>query len=172
MINFKGTSETVNPVKERNPFPSDVPDIVLVFTNGTAYYTISDDEVNSLFMSHKSVLQDEKYFDAFYSILEDLTKHEYSHSGLYFAYFLIVIIPLALAALITGLIKPHHKLDPKPHYRQYTKEKLNNGSECKLVNRSVRVVYHNESSGSSSGGGFSGGGGGGGGHSGGGGGFF
>ncbi|MCQ2533924.1 MAG: TPM domain-containing protein [Clostridia bacterium] len=143
-----------------------------LFTNGTAYYTLSDDEVESIFMKYKSTLQDEEYYDAFFMILRELQKHDYTSFGLYFAYLLIILIPMFLAWIVTLLIKPHHKLDIKPSYSTYTAEKISNGSVCTLKKRSVRVVVHESSTGSSSGGGGFSGGGGGGGHSGGGGGFF
>lgn len=142
-----------------------------LFTNGTAYYTLSDEEVQEIFMAHKSVLQEERYYDAFYMILRELQKHEYSSGALYLAYLMIILIPMALAWIVTSLIKPHRKLDPKPGFNEYAADIANNGSSCVLKKKTVRIVTHESSSGSSSGGGFSGGGGGGG-HSGGGGGFF
>lgn len=141
-----------------------------LYTYGTAYYSVSDDECSSLFRSQKEKLSNGQYGSAISIILRRLDSYDFHSTGLVLTYGLSIGAPLLLALIITFLCTAKNKLDPIPPSAEY-KEK----AKCKILfNGDVFVrkttrVYHHESSG---GGGGHGGGGGGGGHSGGGGGRF
>lgn len=141
-----------------------------LYTFGTSYYAMDDDEVQSLFVKHKKELSAEKYYDVTLDFFEDLKGYEYEN----LAYVLIItlFLPAIVAWIMARLISGGKALDPVPIGNTYLRAKQN--IEAKDVMIKQTKTYHPPSSSSgSSGGGFSGGGGGGGGgHSGGGGGFF
>ncbi len=142
-----------------------------LYTYGTAYYSVDDEECTALFRGQKSILADGNYADAIANIMRRLDSYDFHSTGLVLTYALSIGVPLILALIVTALCTMKGKLDPVPASAQY-KEK----AKCKiLVNgddflRKTTRVYHHESSSGGGGGGH--GGGGGGGHSGGGGGRF
>lgn len=143
-----------------------------LYTYGTAYYTVDDDKCQRLFGKYKSELQDEDYFEAISSILEDLDDYDYHSTGLVVTYGCSMIIPLLLAALITFLCTKKQSLDLAPGSAQYiVRKKCNVIENTDVFLRKSTRVYHTSSGGGGGGGGGHGGGGGGG-HSGGGGGRF
>ncbi len=135
-----------------------------IYTYGTAYFTIDDDECTSIFQRYKSDLSDEEYGDAVKSILDDLEDYNWHAGGLVFTYFFSLVIPAVIALILTLLFYRSKKLDRKPITSRYRTGYENLGTSDRFLKKTV-VVSSN-----SSGGG--GGGGGGGGHSGGGGGRF
>jgi hypothetical protein len=137
-----------------------------LYTYGTAFFTVDNEECNTLFTRYKKDLQNENYFDAISSILEDLDEYDFHSTGLVVTYGACIIIPLIIAGLVTLFCVANKKLDPKPNSSEYidreqskTLEKSDN-----FIRKTVSVYHTSSSSG--------GGGGGGGGHSGGGGGRF
>lgn len=145
-----------------------------IYTYGTAYYTIPDEDISLLFKKYKPELADGQYASAFEGFFNYLTDRDYTSVFLYVMYFLIIAIPVILAWIISksqGL--GNHALDPKPPYTKYQTERVDRKSKVVIVKRTVKEYYNNESGSGLSGGGLSGGGGfSGGGHSGGGGGRF
>ena len=153
-----------------------------LYTYGTAYFSVTDEDCNMLFSRYKGELQTQEYFVAIYNIMCDLDAVDYHSTGLVMTYGSSIIIPMILALIITFACTHKGKLDTIPKSVQYIDR-----SKCKTIEQSDEYVrqstrvYRNESSsggGGFHGGGFSGGGGGGfgggggGGHSGGGGGRF
>ena len=139
-----------------------------IYTYGTAFFSVDNEECQSLFGKYKPELKSAQYFDAIDHILDDLQDYDYHSSGLIVIYGACIIIPLLLAGLITLLCTFRRKLDKAPNSSTYIDRPNSKAIETTdtFIRKSTRV-YHTSSS---SGGG--GGGGGGGGHSGGGGGRF
>ena len=145
-----------------------------MYTNGTAYFAVSNDECDSIFRRYKSQLSEEEYFDAISSVLGDLNHYSFSSFG--FVTFICLILPMGFALIVCGIALRKGKLDPAPKYKEYLEGTDQVKSEEEFLRQKVVVTYDSDSS-SGGGGGFSGGGGGfsgggGGGHSGGGGGRF
>ena len=142
-----------------------------LYTYGTAYYSVSDEECQSLFSSHRDELSNEQYYEALSGIMRRLINTDFHSDGLTFIYCLCALIPLILALLITWICTFRKNLDKVPGSNEYIVRK-----ECMDIEnrddfiRKTTQVYHTSSS--SGGGGGGGHGGGGGGHSGGGGGRF
>lgn len=138
-----------------------------IYTYGTAYFAIDDDECYELFSSQRNLLGNEEYFDAISNIMDDLRDYNYESTAL--VTFFCLIIPAGLALLITAIATTPRSLDKKPESKFYQTP----DSSIVLNDRvtKTRKIRHESSSGGgySGGGGFSGGGGG---HSGGGGGRF
>ncbi len=147
-----------------------------LYTYGTAYFSVSDEECQGIFNQERGLLSDECYYEAIYNILLDLDEYDYHSAGLVICYGVSIIVPLLLALVITLLCTHRKKLDPVPASKEYLVRKNSKvvEKEDKFIRKSVSVIRHE----SSGGGGFHGGGGGGGfgggggGHSGGGGGRF
>ena len=143
-----------------------------MFTNGTAYFAVSNDECDSIFRRYKAQLSDEKYFDSIAGVLQDLKRYDFNSFG--FVTLICLGIPFGIALLITlaGLRKG--RLDAAPKYKEYLEGATDVAATEKFLRQKVVVHYDSDSSGGGGGGfssgGFSGGGGGGGGFSGGGGG--
>ena len=139
-----------------------------LYTYGTAYFAVSDDECMSLFRSQKSLLSDGQYYDALENILDDLDGYDYRNTSS--VTFFCLIIPAGLAFVITLICTASKGLDKKPQAKQYKTPESSLELSDKVT--SVKRIYNppSSSSGGGGGGGFSGGGGGG--HSGGGGGRF
>ena len=147
-----------------------------LYTYGTAYFSVSDEECQMLFNRNRSSLQNEDYFVAIYNLMCDLDEYNFHSTGLVVVYSVCIIIPLLLAAIVTLICTFARSLDKKPQSVEYIDR-----SSCNTVDRTdnflrktTRVYHTSSSSGGGGGGGFhgGGGGGGGGGHSGGGGGRF
>lgn len=146
-----------------------------LYTYGTAHFSVDDDDVMSIFRSHKGDLTSQKYYDAINGILGDLNRYSYQNQSA--VVFFSLIIPAALAALIAFVGVRSKKLDPKPRVEQYVDRSQTDVAVTDKLVRTRRIVMSDNDGGGSgfSGGGFSGGGfsgGGGGGFSGGGGGRF
>ena len=138
-----------------------------IYTYGTAYFAIDDDECVSLFNSQRSLLSSGDYYGALNRILRDLKDYNYSSTGA--LTFFCLIIPAGIAWVITMIATSSKSLDKKPDSKQYRASKSTlDRKEKVLKSRRIRQ----ESSGGYSGGHSGGGGFGGGGHSGGGGGRF
>lgn len=141
-----------------------------LFTFGTSYYAMDDDEVQSLFVKHKEEFSSENYYDATLAYFEDLKAYDYEN----LSYILIItlFLPAIVAWIMARLISGGKALDPVPIGNTYLRAKKE--IEAKDVMIKQTKTYHppSSSSGSSGGGGGGFSGGGGGGHSGGGGGFF
>lgn len=135
-----------------------------IYTYGTAYFTLDDDECNSIFGRYRRDLTEERYSRTVNNILDDLDGYNWHGGGVIFTYFLSLVVPLAAAFVLTIIFFRKNKLDKRPDTAHYRQGFVNLGTSDKFRNRTVTVTY------SSSGGGH--GGGGGGGHSGGGGGHF
>ena len=136
-----------------------------IYTYGTAYFAVDDDECTELFRDQKDLLSNGEYYEAISNILDDLRDYDYDNLG--YVSFFSLIIPAILALFLTWIVTSPNSLDKKPESKHYS----TGGSNIMLTDRVTRTrrIRHE----SSSGGGFSGGGGfGGGGHSGGGGGRF
>ena len=136
-----------------------------IYTYGTAYFAVDDDECTELFRGQRDHLSNGEYYEALSNILDDLGDYDYENMG--YVSFFSLIIPAILAFLATLIATTPRSLDKKPESKFYS----TSDSKLELVDNVVRTrrIKHESSSG---GGGFSGGGGGGGGHSGGGGGRF
>ena len=138
-----------------------------IYTYGTAYFAIDDDECTELFQSQRSRLSEGDYYGALENIFDDL--EDYDYESVAPMTFFCLIIPAVLSLFITWLFTSPRGLDKRPASKKYSVP----GKGIELSDSVVRTrkIKHE----SSSGGGFSGGGGvsgGGGGHSGGGGGRF
>ena len=148
-----------------------------LYTYGSAYFAVSNDECQQIFQHHRSDLQDEDYAEAVEAIMDDLMEYEYHMTGLLIIYGCSIIIPLIIAFLVAFVGTYNGKLDAVPVSSKYLDRKASTAieREDEVLRKSTRV-YRNTSSGGGGGfvggggGGFSGGGGGG--HSGGGGGRF
>ena len=148
-----------------------------LYTYGSAYFAVSDDECSQLFQSHRYLLETEDYSGAVEGIMDDLMEYEYHMTGLVIVYGCSIIIPLIIAFLVAFVGTYNGKLDPVPESKRYLDKQSSTKieREDEVLRKSTRV-YRNTSSGGvggfsgGGGGGFSGGGGGG--HSGGGGGRF
>lgn len=137
-----------------------------IYTYGTAYFAIDDDECTSLFQKQRSRLSDCDYYGALTRIFDDL--EDYDYESVAAVTFFCLIIPALASLFITWAVTSPRGLDKKPVSKKYS----SGGEGLKLTDRvtKTRKIKHESSSG---GGGFSGGGfSGGGGHSGGGGGRF
>lgn len=142
-----------------------------LYTYGTAFYAISDDDCSDLFRSHKSELQAGEYYEAVDGILDDIEDDfDFTGGGVAFMNGLVAVIPLVIAAIATALVTTGRSLDKAPRSNRYKASVTDKGDEDIFIKKTV-VETVNSGGG---GGGFSGGGGGGfsGGHSGGGGGRF
>ena len=155
-----------------------------MFTNGTAYFAVSNDECDYIFRRYKAQLSDEKYYDSIAGVLQDLRKYDFNSFG--YVSLVCLGVPFIIALLITlaGLRKG--RLDAAPKYKEYLEGATDVAAHETFLRQKVVVTYDSDSSGGGGGfsggggggfsggggGGFSGGGGGGGGHSGGGGGRF
>ena len=146
-----------------------------MYTNGTAYFAVSNEECDSIFRSYKAELTAGEYSEALNLVFDRL--HHYSFSSLAFVTFICLILPMLFAFIISFLSLRKGKLDPAPQYKEYLEGTNQVESNENFLKQKVVVTYDSDSS--SGGGGFSGGGGGGfsgggggGGHSGGGGGRF
>ena len=139
-----------------------------IYTYGTAYFAIDDDECTDLFRSQKNRLSEGDYYGALVNIFDDL--EDYDYESVAPMTFFCLIIPALLSLFITWIVTSPRSLDKRPASKNYSTR--GEGLGLKLSDKVVktRKIRHE----SSSGGGFSGGGfsGGGGGHSGGGGGRF
>ncbi|MBO4578926.1 MAG: TPM domain-containing protein [Clostridiales bacterium] len=149
-----------------------------LYTYGTAHFSVDDDDVMDIFRSHKGDLSSQKYYNAIYGILNDLTHYNYQNQSA--VVFFSLIIPAALAALIAFAGVRSKRLDPKPRVEQYMDREQTEVEVTDKLVKTRRIVMSDGGGGGGSGfsgGGFSGGGGGfsgggGGGFSGGGGGRF
>ena len=142
-----------------------------LYTYGTAYYSIDDDECNRIFRGHMYELSSEEYYDAIYGIEEDLRGYEYDNWGA--VIFFTIVIPAALAGILTVSIARSPSLAKMPTVERYKDPHFKIESEDIKTKTTKRYVGSSSGGGSGfsgGGGGFSGGGGGG--HSGGGGGRF
>lgn len=137
-----------------------------IYTYGTAYFSIDDEECTEIFQSHKKELQDQEYGKVIKSILKDINGTGINSMGIGALYFFSLIVPLILAFFISWGSSKNKRLDRRPNSTKYKKTHYDRGDQDTYLRKSVVVTHHS----SSSGGG--GGGGGGGGHSGGGGGRF
>lgn len=146
-----------------------------LFTFGTSYYAMDDEEVQDLFVRHTEEFKSENYYDATVKYFDDLKDYEYEN----LAY--IVIFTLIIPAVVAWLIARHQsggkKLDPVPIGKTYLKAQKSIEKTDEMIKQTKKYDPPSDSGGGGSssgsysgGGGFSGGGGGG--HSGGGGGFF
>ncbi len=131
-----------------------------LYTYGTAHFSVDNDDVGSIFRSHKQDLSAQKYYDAIYGILNDLNHYDYQNqSGVI---FFSLIIPAGLAALIAFAGVRSKKLDPKPRVEQYVDRDQTNVNVSETLTKTRRIVMSDGGGGGGfSGGGFSGGGGGG-----------
>lgn len=136
-----------------------------IYTYGTAYFAIDDDECNKIFASQRTELSNGEYYQALENIFGKLGK--YNYESVEIMAFFTLVIPALLSLLITWLCTSPPGLDKKPKSKEY--EVSSEGLNLKETLVKTQRIRHE-----SSGGGFSGGGGGGGGggHSGGGGGRF
>ncbi|MCR4669569.1 MAG: TPM domain-containing protein [Saccharofermentans sp.] len=147
-----------------------------LYTYGTAHFSVDDDDVSSIFYSHKSELSSQQYYSAIDGILNKLSGYNYQNQSA--VVFFSLVIPAGLAALIAFTGVRSKKLDPRPRYEKYLSGKNTNVTPSEKLVKTRRIVMSDDSGGGGfSGGGFSGGGGGfsgggGGGFSGGGGGRF
>lgn len=142
-----------------------------LYTYGSAYYSVSDDECSALFQRQKATLKEQNYAQAVRSIMRDLDSYDYHTSGLVMIYACSIGLPLILTLIITAVITMKSHLDPIPASLQYKEKKKS--AVIERVDQFVRKTTRSYTSSSSGGGGGGGGfGGGGGGHSGGGGGRF
>lgn len=139
-----------------------------LFTNGSAYFAVSNSECDRIFRTYKQQLSDGDYSGAIVNVLGKLG--DYSFSGFGYVTLVCVGIPLFFAAIICLIALRKGKLDAAPKYKEYLEGATGTESSEKFLRQRVVVTYHTESSGGGGGGGYHGGGGGGGGHSGGGGG--
>ncbi|MBR5387430.1 MAG: TPM domain-containing protein [Clostridiales bacterium] len=139
-----------------------------IYTYGTAYFAIDDDECYHLFNQQRQQLSDADYFGALENIFGKLD--DYDYESVSSMVFFTLLIPALLSFLITWLCTSPKGLDKKPKSKVYEAASEGMDFNDKLVR--TRKIRHESSGGG--GGGFSGGGGGfgGGGHSGGGGGRF
>ena len=145
---------------------------IRLFTNGSAYYSVDNDQCVDILWNNRDVLQDEDYAGGIQGIIKDLSRYDYENYGL------ITIIamfgPMIMAFIVCACALRKGKLDKAPKYKEYLEGADNVTSDEKFLRQTVTVSYDSDSS-SGGGGGFSGGGGGfsggggGGGHSGGGG---
>jgi len=140
-----------------------------LYTYGTAYFAVSDDDCNDLFKSHKKELSNQEYFNVYKDLLDELD--EFNYSSMTPVTIICLIIPAIITALISLYATAGASLDPKPASKQYK------SAECTMRVENILTKSEKKYTPSSSGGsGISGGGGGfsggGGGHSGGGGGRF
>ena len=140
-----------------------------LYTNGTAYYGISDDEADDIFRSHKSDLADENYGTAIYDVLKDVSKHDFNDGFVFFMSNIALLFAIPLAYIFTRMIGTSKALDKAPVSSQYRVSRDTSGFKDEFLRKtSTTVRVSSSSSGGGGGGGFSGGGG----HSGGGGGRF
>ena len=142
-----------------------------IYTYGTAYFAIGDDECTSMFQRQRNELSEGNYCEALENIFDDLEDYDYESVAV--MSFFCLIIPAGLALLVTLIATSAKPLDKKPESQRY----IDGKPDIKLTDRVTKTqkIRHESSSGggiSSGGGGFSGGGFSGGGHSGGGGGRF
>lgn len=142
-----------------------------IYTYGTAFFAIDDDECTRLFNEQRSELTSGDYYGAVKYIIRELKGFDYSSTAP--LTFFCLIIPAGLALLVTMIATSAKPLDKKPESQRY----IDGKPDIKLTDRVTKTqkIRHESSSGggiSSGGGGFSGGGFSGGGHSGGGGGRF
>lgn len=147
-----------------------------LYTYGTAYFAVSDEECQGIFRSHRDELSDGFYSDAVEDIMDDLMDYEYHATGLAIIYGCSIIIPLIIAFIVAFVCTYSGKLDAVPKSEKYLDraESTPIEKEDELLRKSTRVYHNSSSSSGGISGGFGGGGfgGGGGGHSGGGGGRF
>lgn len=137
-----------------------------IYTYGTAYFAIDDDECVSIFSSQRSELSSGEYYQAIENILGKLSKYNYeSYSAVA---FFTLLIPAVLSFFITWIFTSPRALDKKPKSKEYEISSEGLHLSEKLI-KTQRIKHESSSGGGFSGGGFSGGGGG---HSGGGGGRF
>ncbi len=145
-----------------------------LYTYGTAYFTVDDDDCSRLFGMYRDELSSEQYFTAIYNLLIDLDEYDYHSFGLILTYGACLIIPLILAGLVTLFCTISKKLDKAPASVEYIDRKncMTIEQSDTFLRKSTRVYQSSSSAGGGGGGFHGGGGGGGGGHSGGGGGRF
>ena len=140
-----------------------------LYTNGTAYYAISDDDANDIFRSHKDALSNEEYGEAIYDVLKDVSKYDFNDGFVFFMGNVALLFAIPLAWLMMLAFSHSRKLDKIPGSSQYRVKRDTSGFKDTFINStSTTVRISSSSSGGGGGGGFSGGGG----HSGGGGGRF
>jgi len=137
-----------------------------LYTYGTAYYAIDNNEAYNIFYNYKDMLSVGDYTDAVCGILTTLTQYDYQSVGI--VTFFTVILPAGISALFAKFGIRKGKLKKTVTSRNFLTMQESDPTDT-FVRKSVRVV---SSGGSGGGGGGFGGGGGGGGHSGGGGGRF
>ena len=137
-----------------------------IYTYGTAYFAIDDDECTALFQSQRSSLSEGDYYGALTRIFDDL--EDYDYESVAPMTFFCLIIPAILSLFITWVATSPRGLDKKPASKNYMIpcEGLKLSDK---VTKTRKIRHESSSGGGLSGGGFSGGGGG---HSGGGGGRF
>ena len=145
-----------------------------LYTYGSAYYSVSNDECTYLFQGQKQTLKEQRYADAIKGIMRKLDSYDYHSTGLVMIYATSIGLPLLLAFIVTAVITLKGHLDSVPGTQEYKE-----AAKCAIIENSdkfIRKTTHTYTSSSGGGGGHSGGGGGhsggGGGHSGGGGGRF
>ena len=148
-----------------------------LFTNGSAYFAVSNTECDRIFRTYKQQLSDGDYSGAIINVFGKL--EDYSFSGFGYIFAICLVAPFILALIVCLIVLRKGKLDAAPKYKEYLEGAQNTNTDSKFLRQRVVVSYDSDSSGG--GGGFhgggggghsGGGGGGGGGHSGGGGGRF
>jgi len=143
-----------------------------LFTNGSAYFAVSNSECDRIFRTYKQQLSDGDYSGAIVNVLAKLD--DYSFSGFGYVTLLCIGIPIFFAAIVCLIALRKGKLDAAPKYKEYLEGATGTEATETFLRQRVVVTYHSDSSSGGGGGGYHGGGGGhsggGGGHSGGGGG--
>lgn len=106
-----------------------------IYTYGSAYYSVSDDDCNMLFNGQKKLLQEENYGEAVINIMKKLDEVEFHSTGLVVIYGCSILIPIILALIVTGVSTMKSNLDPVPSSSQYTVKNL-----CKTLENSDTFV--------------------------------
>ena len=127
---------------------------IRIFTNGSAFYTVNNDECVSILYSFRSDLQDELI-----GIFNKLGNYTYANYAL--TAFISIFVPALIALFASAITLRKGKLDPAPKYQQYLEGKGDLETSETFLRQKVIVTYDSDSSSGGGGGGFSGGGGGG-----------
>ena len=135
---------------------------IRIFSNGSAYYSVSNDTCVSILYSFREDLQDKKYAESVEGIFGRLGNYSYRNFGM--TALISIFVPALISLLISALALRKGKLDPAPKYQQYLEGKGDLEKSETFLRQKVIVTYDSDSSGGGGGGGggFSGGGGGGG----------
>ncbi len=114
-----------------------------IYTYGTAYFAIDDDECYELFASQRSLLRDEEYFEAISNIMDDLDDYDYESTAA--VTFFCLIIPAGLALLITAIATSARRIDKKPESKTYSTPDSSITLKDKVIK--TRKIRHESSSG-------------------------